>query len=246
MKLQRLFMLGCMVLAMGLITSCSGEDGTNGTNGADGADGATGPAGAAGADGADGADGIACWDLNGNGVGDFEEDINGDEFIDALDCQGADGADGADGNANVRRLIFDVSDVLGGTNPVILDNVNIFPLLGELSTETLETHAVLAYAKTVFDTYVPLPGSYSDQANLFNFGIVYSAERIFINEFTFQGWTTDFAEIHLVLIEQSSVSGGDGGGMNVKAHTNNIKASFKAAQVDINNYHEVVKYLGIE
>ena len=29
-----------------------------------------------------------CWDLNGNGVSDPEEDINGDNEFDALDCQG--------------------------------------------------------------------------------------------------------------------------------------------------------------
>ncbi len=29
-----------------------------------------------------------CWDLNGNGVADPEEDINGDNEFDALDCQG--------------------------------------------------------------------------------------------------------------------------------------------------------------
>jgi hypothetical protein len=41
--------------------------------------------------------GLGCWDLNGNGVADAEEDINGDGVWDALDCQGADGADGAPG-----------------------------------------------------------------------------------------------------------------------------------------------------
>jgi len=44
-----------------------------------------------------GADGLNCWDLNGNGVGDPEEDINGDGVFDAADCQGAEGQPGADG-----------------------------------------------------------------------------------------------------------------------------------------------------
>ncbi|NQX98699.1 MAG: tail fiber domain-containing protein, partial [Flavobacteriales bacterium] len=44
--------------------------------------------------------GIACWDLNGNGIGDDlngapgDEDINGDKVVDALDCQGAVGPTG--------------------------------------------------------------------------------------------------------------------------------------------------------
>lgn len=59
---------------------------TLGLAGCDGDDGAAGAAGAAGLPGADGDDGLACWDLNGNGVGDPEEDINGDGIFDAADC----------------------------------------------------------------------------------------------------------------------------------------------------------------
>jgi len=35
-----------------------------------------------------GANGLACWDLNGDGVQDREEDVNHDGVLDALDCQG--------------------------------------------------------------------------------------------------------------------------------------------------------------
>ena len=41
--------------------------------------------------------GLACWDLNGNGIQDPNEDINGDTFFDALDCQGAIGPQGPSG-----------------------------------------------------------------------------------------------------------------------------------------------------
>jgi octaheme c-type cytochrome (tetrathionate reductase family) len=57
-----------------------------GCDGDDGADGADGTDGAAGAPGAPGTDGQACWDLNNNGVGDPEEDINGDGVVDVYDC----------------------------------------------------------------------------------------------------------------------------------------------------------------
>lgn len=40
------------------------------------------------------ADGISCWDLNGNGTGDPEEDVNGDGIFSALDCQGPQGPAG--------------------------------------------------------------------------------------------------------------------------------------------------------
>ena len=59
--------------------------------------GPEGPAGASGVDGQDGADGVNCWDLNGNGLEDAEEDVNGDGQVDVLDCQGVAGAAGLDG-----------------------------------------------------------------------------------------------------------------------------------------------------
>lgn len=40
---------------------------------------------------------IACWDLNGNGLPDADEDVNGDGAADVLDCRGAQGPAGANG-----------------------------------------------------------------------------------------------------------------------------------------------------
>lgn len=47
--------------------------------------------------GEDGEDGLSCWDLNGNGIGDPEEDVNDDGNFDALDCQGPQGEQGVVG-----------------------------------------------------------------------------------------------------------------------------------------------------
>ena len=47
--------------------------------------------------GISGPQGISCWDLNGNGMGDDNEDINGDGIFDALDCVGAMGVKGDPG-----------------------------------------------------------------------------------------------------------------------------------------------------
>ena len=66
-------LLGVVLLAFA-VAGCEGEDGK------DGMDGAPGVAGT------DGADGISCWDLNANGAGDPNEDLNGDGIVDALDC----------------------------------------------------------------------------------------------------------------------------------------------------------------
>lgn len=41
--------------------------------------------------------GLACWDLNGNGIEDPNEDINQDSLWNALDCQGAQGITGVTG-----------------------------------------------------------------------------------------------------------------------------------------------------
>ena len=65
-------------------------------DGVDGQDGAIGPTGS---------DGIACWDLNGNGIGDPSEDINGDNNIDVLDCQGTSSDDQNLSIANDSLLI---------------------------------------------------------------------------------------------------------------------------------------------
>jgi hypothetical protein len=46
---------------------------------------------------ATGSNGINCWDLNGNGINDPLEDVNGDGVWDALDCQGVAGVAGAQG-----------------------------------------------------------------------------------------------------------------------------------------------------
>jgi OmcA/MtrC family decaheme c-type cytochrome len=54
------------------LAGCEGDDGRDG---------------AAGADGATGADGLACWDLNGDGMGNLpDEDLNEDGMVDVLDC----------------------------------------------------------------------------------------------------------------------------------------------------------------
>ena len=41
--------------------------------------------------------GLACWDLNGNGVADPEEDVNADALVDVLDCKGPQGEQGSIG-----------------------------------------------------------------------------------------------------------------------------------------------------
>ena len=62
-----------------------GQDGTNGQ------------------DGSDGQDGLHCWDLNGNGQADANEDVNNDGKFDALDCKGPKGDKGDPGSGGFTR-----------------------------------------------------------------------------------------------------------------------------------------------
>lgn len=87
-----------------LLVSCSGSDGEQGPQGSKGEQGLAGINGIDGANGADGENGISCWDLNANGTGEAEEDINQDGNFDALDCQGADGTNGTDGTNGVNGV----------------------------------------------------------------------------------------------------------------------------------------------
>ncbi|MFQ5806321.1 MAG: hypothetical protein ACE5I3_07720 [Phycisphaerae bacterium] len=75
-----------------------------------------GPPGADGQDGADGADGLPCWDLNGNGQPDADEDVSGPDGVpdglwDAWDCQGLPGQDGEDLTGVIARGVIPGADI---------------------------------------------------------------------------------------------------------------------------------------
>lgn len=81
-----------------------GQVGLAGPAGERGPEGPTGPPGPAGTDagqprpGEPGEPGLSCWDLNGDGIADPEEDVNDDGVFNVLDCQGPAGPGGAQGS----------------------------------------------------------------------------------------------------------------------------------------------------
>ncbi len=81
-----------------------GPEGPAGPPGPQGPMGTPGPAGPAGPAGAPGTDGLSCWDLDGDGVQDFEEDVNLDGAWDALDCAGQEGPMGPQGPQGPQGL----------------------------------------------------------------------------------------------------------------------------------------------
>jgi len=87
---------------------CVGDTGPAGEDGVNGADGINGT---------DGTDGVACWDLNGNGVGDVAtEDLNSDGVVDVSDCEGPTGQDGVDLTAVTAadKAAYDAADGMVG------------------------------------------------------------------------------------------------------------------------------------
>lgn len=60
--------------------------------------------------------GLACWDLNGNGVADPEEDINGDNQWNTVDCKGPQGEQGIQGMQGLQGLKGDTG-ATGATGP---------------------------------------------------------------------------------------------------------------------------------
>lgn len=64
--------------------------------------GEPGPIGLTGAPGVDGLNGLNCWDLNGNGTFDVEEDFDGNGEPSAMDCRGLKGDSGAPGPRGER------------------------------------------------------------------------------------------------------------------------------------------------
>ncbi len=68
------------------LEGATGPAGPEGPTGPRGPAGETGPQGPAGPEGPSGTDGTHCWDVNGNGTPDIEEDIDGDGLVDASDC----------------------------------------------------------------------------------------------------------------------------------------------------------------
>jgi len=79
-----------------------GEQGPVGLAGPEGPQGAAGLTGPQGEAGPAGENGLACWDLNGNGKPDSEENLNGDDVIDIGDCQGEKGETGPQGPAGAN------------------------------------------------------------------------------------------------------------------------------------------------
>lgn len=245
MKKIQLVSMAMLCIAIALV-SCSGEDGETGPQGPQGLAGLDGFDGVDGENGADGAYGVSCWDLNGNGTGDAEEDLNDDGNFDALDCQGADGTDGADGtngtdgNANVQSLDIDISSWAGGTN---------IPFDIPIDAEVRPNYAFLFYMQFKEgqgNVIHPVPGINPLSTTITN-EVYYKNDVASPNAYIYFVNTSDgsafnfpgdlYERIIIVAIEKST-SGN-------KSAQESLITELKVAGIDMNDYHAVVEYFGL-
>ncbi|MGW9686584.1 hypothetical protein [Flagellimonas sp. 2504JD1-5] len=215
-----LIALGFLAISFTFI-SCSGEDGTNGVNGNDG---------------------VGIESTVDNGDGTFTINYSdGSSFTtgDLTGDPGNDGAPGDDGNANVQRIIIDVSQTPLDQSTLLLD-------VPELTNDMLQNHVLLFYLE-LFDPdtpfYLPIPGGFSVEDR--SYTVAYSPERVqlrianFDKTDTTAGWTGTWDFLHIVLVEISGLQQG-------KGDQQNVLKSIKAAGVDTNDYYAVMAYFGLE
>jgi hypothetical protein len=236
MKTVKLIGMAMMSMAM-IMVSCSGEDGEKGVQGDPGADGTNG------IDGVDGSDGISCWDLNGNGTGDAEEDVNNDGNFDALDCQGEDGEDGedgVDGNANVFRTDLLINEFEGH-----ILHFNLFTFNDFLPDNAdLSNYAMFFYLKNPNSFIYPVPGPLSGNNE---YTRVYYIEEngdmtiVFYNtadDSQYDVVKGEYIQLKIVAVEALTSTG--------KSSQENVMSELKAAGVDTSDYNAVAEYFGLE
>ncbi|MBS9461112.1 hypothetical protein KIM67_01725 [Flagellimonas sp. 389] len=209
MKTIKLMNMALLCTALTLGACSNGEDGT---------------------DGLPGADGVSCWDLNGNGTGDAEEDVNDDGNFDALDCQGE---QGVAGNANVQAFTYNL-DVNDDYSSLVLD-LNIF--LAEP-----ENYGYLFYIEHKDGLRYIMPGYLSNNS-------VYT--RIF---FDFENNNNFEVRFHKTSDNSSTViPGGQYTKVivvavelnNASKNSESVMAELKTARVDTSDYNAVANYFGL-
>lgn len=248
MRLLKLFNAALLCAAITL-TSCSGEDGT------DGLDGDPGVPGLNGTPGTNGDDGVNCWDLNGDGLAtittddDTNEDRNGDNEVNSLDCQGETGETGPTGevgNANVQAFVYHVNDLVNAD----YDTLNIpLDVYIDVENDDISNYAYLVYLESTVGPIYSIPGHGANNthyARLFvdpaNVQIVVQFYDLDDNDFLVP--QNLYENIIVVAIELTN-NFNNGGGQTVKGGSEGIEEALKAASVDANDYDAVATYFGL-
>ena len=153
--------------------------------------------------------------------------------------QGPQGEPGQDGNANVQKLEFDLSFTPAGESEIPI-------IVPEFTPEALQNNVIMAYLELSDsnDTvYFLLPGKVSSFP--LELDIVYGEDLLAVLIYNLDGtpgmWPVlpqgVSAILHIAMVEISP---------NAMAGKNSVAQDLKSAGIDIANYHEVMKYFGLE
>lgn len=153
--------------------------------------------------------------------------------------QGPPGEPGQDGNANVQKLEFDLSFTPAGESEIPI-------IVPEFTPEALQNNVIMAYLELSDsnDTvYFLLPGKVSSFP--LELDIVYGEDLLAVLIYNLDGtpgmWPVlpqgVSAILHIAMVEISP---------NAMAGKNSVAQDLKSAGIDIANYHEVMKYFGLE
>ncbi|MBR9855271.1 MAG: collagen-like protein [Algicola sp.] len=229
MKTFKLVSMAMLCMAVVLV-SCSGEDGETGAQGAKGDPGES----IKGDPGENGNDGISCWDLNGNGVKDANEDINQDGNFDGLDCQGDNGENGMDGNANVQELLYGLE--LFGNYTDLTINLNDFEEI-----DTPANYAYLYYLHHTNGNRYSIPGHLVDNTHYARVHTNLQTGNLFVNFYDLDNspFVVPGSEYQFLVIVAIELS-------NAGKTSENVMAELKAAGVDTSDYDAVATYFGLK
>lgn len=219
MKFSRLFVLGLVALAVSL-ASCSGKDGEDGDPGIAGETG------------------INCWDTNGDGINDANEDVNGDNEFNGLDCQGA---AGTDGNANAMHYFVQIPDDPSGKSSF---SINV----PQLTQEVLDEDTILFYfQKSEGENFVYtfVPGLGRDGNYIVGVKLDVGTATFIVKDFNGVDLPipeNEVSGIKMIIIESSSTTTIQGKGQQQL----DVLGYLESEGVEIADYHDVLDYFNLK
>ncbi len=158
---------------------------------------------------------------------DGEDGAMGEQGVPGQD--GMDGEAGEDGNANVRTLLFDISERSG---------LNFEIAVPEFTQAVINNDAILWYVEESNITY-PIPGAGPNAAYVIRVFATVGNTRLNFNNWdgtSFMLPVGGLDELKIVIIESTS------GSSTGKSSKEDVFEELKNAGVDINNYEEVIAY----
>ncbi len=249
MRFSKLFNVALLGMAITL-SSCSGEDGMNGE------DGDPGTPGLNGTPGTPGVDGINCWDLNGDGLPtittdeDTNEDLNGDNEVNSLDCQGETGETGETGevgNANVQAFVYPISELADADYETLDVPLDVYI---DVDNDDISNYAYLVYLQSPNNGLIyAIPGHGINNSHYARIFIDPARVQINIqfydlNNNDFLVLLDSYENVIVVAIELTN-NFNNGGGPTVKGSKEGIMDHLRAAGVDSSDYDAVATHFGL-